>query len=393
MALAVLIIAAGCSQSLVPLGASGPPRAPSNVRSGSAASGYRVVHFFGGVVHGVSDGSLPQSGLIAWNGKFYGTTSYGGIRGGTIYSISPSGDVRLVDGFPSAFGPLSLYGGLVAMGSALYGTSSSGGSYQYYGTAFVLKAGKVRILHDFSPNNSDGQGPKTSLIVANGMLYGTTYAGGQYGGGTFFSMTPSGKLRILHSFSGESDGTLPSASVVEHDGAFYGTTLDGGAYNKGTIYKISSTGAETVLHSFSGGSDGSYPAANLIWYRHRFYGTTSGAGGGTDWGTVFSFTTGAPKTLYAFRGKPDGGYPWAAVTAFNGKLYGTTELGGTYNYGTIFELTLDGREKKLHDFQQSYEDGGLPDAPLLAVNGTTLWGTTTYGGPNSNAGTIYAITP
>ncbi|HEX4013498.1 MAG TPA: choice-of-anchor tandem repeat GloVer-containing protein, partial [Candidatus Cybelea sp.] len=70
-------------------------------------------------------------------------------------------------------------------------------------------------------------------------------------------------------------------------GALYGTTAAGGQYGKGTIFKMTLTGKEKVLHSFGHGSDGATPLAGLVDVQGRLYGTTS-AGGRNDDGTIFA---------------------------------------------------------------------------------------------------------
>ena len=48
------------------------------------------------------------------------------------------------------------------------------------------------MLHSFG-NGTDGMMPTASLVLdAGGNLYGTTTAGGTFGGGTLFELTPGG---------------------------------------------------------------------------------------------------------------------------------------------------------------------------------------------------------
>jgi uncharacterized repeat protein (TIGR03803 family) len=67
---------------------------------------------------------------------------------------------------------------------------------------------------------------------------------------------------------------------------------------------------------------------------------------------VFSVTpSGRVKVLYSFGSTSgDGSYPLAELTRLNGKLYGTTYYGGACNDGTVFSITLSGKEKVLHSF-------------------------------------------
>jgi uncharacterized repeat protein (TIGR03803 family) len=63
-------------------------------------------------------------------------------------------------------------------------------------------------------------------------LYGTTFSGGQYNYGTVFKLDASNNLTVLHEFSGkenDNDGAGPQAGLVmDSDGNLYGTTISGG---------------------------------------------------------------------------------------------------------------------------------------------------------------------
>ncbi len=61
-------------------------------------------------------------------------------------------------------------------------------------------------LHSFT-NSSDGGSPVAGLVLASGVLYGTTSQGGQFGGGTIYSIKPDGtSFTRLHSF--QSSGVI-----------------------------------------------------------------------------------------------------------------------------------------------------------------------------------------
>ena len=177
---------------------------------------------------------------------------------------------------------------------------------------------------------------KGGLIDVNGVLYGTTAYGGNFRSkaGTVFSITTSGTEHVLHSFGrirkGKRDGKVPVASLIDVGGVFYGTTINGGAYDDGTVFSITASGRERVLHNFdySGSdSDGARPFASLISVNSTLYGTT--VDGGTPYftdggGTVFSISTNGNETvLHRFMGgKTDGANPTASLIDVKGTLYG-----------------------------------------------------------------------
>src|SRR5271167_980008 len=58
------------------------------------------------------------------------------------------------------------------------------------------------VLHRFAGFPNDGRMPTASLIEDSaGNLYGTTYAGGKFGGGIVFKLNPGGHESVLHNFS------------------------------------------------------------------------------------------------------------------------------------------------------------------------------------------------
>jgi uncharacterized repeat protein (TIGR03803 family) len=150
---------------------------------------------------------------------------------------------------------------LIDVKGTLYGTTSEGGTH-YYGTVFSISpAGHEHILHSFL-DTPDGGDPVAGLIYFNGTFYGTTNNGGKHNYGTVFSMSPSGRLHVLHSFAGSpNDGEEPQGSLVELHGVLYGTTLDGGKVGFGTIFSITKTGKERVIYSFPAASTGNFPVA------------------------------------------------------------------------------------------------------------------------------------
>ncbi len=305
---------------------------------------------------------------------------------GSLYSFGARADGRT----PEA--------SLVNVNGTLYGTTYGGGKFGYYGTIFSFSmSGIEKVLHSFGAG-SDGANPVGDLIDVNGTLYGTTENGGAYGSGTVFRISTTGIEKVLYSFGQDfSDGANPVAGLINVNGKLYGTTYEGGTYSNGTVFRISQTGKEHVMYSFGYAYDGANPLAPLVYAQGRLYGTTIFGGTSMPYpgGTVFRITlTGKEKVLHDFGNRHDGAYPWAGLTYARNKLYGTTESGGTRNAGTVFSITLSGAEKVLHDF--SGPDGKYPYSRLLKVN-DTLYGTTFTGGGykcdrGESCGTVFSMT-
>ena len=67
---------------------------------------------------------------------------------------------------------------------------------------------------------------------------------------------------VLGSF--QKPGTQVVASLVQHsDGDFYGAAAAGGAFGLGSVFKMTPTGVVSTLYAFAG-ADGSGPAAKLV---------------------------------------------------------------------------------------------------------------------------------
>jgi uncharacterized repeat protein (TIGR03803 family) len=317
-----------------------------------------VLHRFG---RGL-DGIYPN-GLINVNGTFYGTTYQGGNYYGTacgkryrrlcgtVFSITPSGTETVLHTFAlnAVNGGLGPSARLIQFNGTLYGTTSAGGAYNN-GTVFSIStSGQEKVLYSFR-GGDDGAGPSTRLIAVNGALYGTTLGGGNgcdqsYSCGTIFSVTPSGSEKVVYAFQGGGDGYYPYGSLININGVLYGTTVDGGAYNNGTVFSITPTGTEKVVYAFKGGKDGAHPDGGLIFANGTFYGTTSVGGGtscyvGSGCGTVFSVTpNGTEKVLYAFKAGTDGAVPNDDLIDIDGTLYGVTAVGGPHgSNGTVFSI-------------------------------------------------------
>jgi len=332
-------------------------------------------------------------------------------------------------------------GGLIGSETALYGVTALGGSTTCstpFGTSSSSGCGivyrlvpntgkqtyKIKVLHKFEGAPGDGAASFATLLAdKSGNLYGTTFYGGTYNGGTLFKLTPPGYSEtILHSFGYGQDGLSPIAGVIEINGVLYGTTIGGGVYtNKrlcetyagvpngtcGTVYSVNAaTGAEQVLHSFGKTGDGAAPFAALLNVDGTLYGTTDLGGSSLYCGTVFRIGTdgSGEEVVHSFRNATfgDGCNPFASLISVNGTLYGTTCCGGgnfcaNHCEGTLFSVDLSTeQEQVLHEFG-SGNDGSEPVAAVTDVQGV-LYGTTNIGGGTScmsgdGCGVIFSFAP
>ena len=308
-------------------------------------------------------------------------------------------------GSPSGAGPdgVDPKAGPILAGTTLYGTTVWGGSAGL-GTAWSVSTttGKETVLYSFQGGLSDGEYPYGGLAHYKGSLYGTTSAGPSGYGGTVFKLTKKGKKyveTILHDFAGP-EGSQPGyvTPVFDKEGNLYGTTSGGGAYSAGVVFKLSPSGEMTVLHSFDPYPpyppyDGFTPIGGVsIDKKGNIYGVTNG-GGTYDWGTVYEITAaGDYNILFNFNG--DDGYNAYAPPVLDkkGNLWGTAEDGMGF-YGTVYELNpKTGQMTVIYQFPGD-PNGASPWAGALVFDKeSNLYGTTAGGG-GTICGTIYKVAP
>jgi uncharacterized repeat protein (TIGR03803 family) len=278
-------------------------------------------------------------------------------------------------------------------------------------TALPAQAQTLTVLYNFS-DHTDGGFPQDGLVMdAQGNLFGTAAGGGNLavctgsGCGVVFKITPSGQETVVHTFSGGVNGGIPQAGVIlDAKGDIYGMTPFLGAHNNGMIFKIFPGGNYRVLYAFAGGTDGVEPQGGLLRDgRGNLYGTTAD-GGSFNGGTVFELSpTGTKTVLYNFAFSPDGANPTGdLIRDAQGNLYGTTTFGGitggicaSLGCGTVFKLNPNGTETVLHTFAAGV-DGAFPETGLVRDAMGNLYGTTQRGGASttaSNMGTVFKVTP
>jgi uncharacterized repeat protein (TIGR03803 family) len=326
------------------------------------------------------------------DGNLYSTSNDGGTdNAGTVFKITPAGQVSVLYSFDGVTGALPSSGLTLGTDGNFYGTTFENGPSNY-GTVFKITAkGKLTLLHGF--DGSDGAAPWGAPVEGtDGAFYGTTEHGGSPDCGTVYRVTAGGKFKTLYSFDG-TYGCQPLAPLVlANDGNFYGTTLGltGGNPNLGGIFKITPAGAITLLHSFDG-THGAGPYAPLMQASDsNFYGTTFNGGQYVN-GVVFEVSpTGAFTDLHDFDPNTDGGGPFAAlVQGTNGVLYGTTAYGGSSDLGTIYSVPLgSGGLSAFYSFDGT--SGTSPGAPLTQHTNGSFYGTSAWGG-SDDLGTFYSL--
>jgi uncharacterized repeat protein (TIGR03803 family) len=260
------------------------------------------------------------------------------------------------------------------------------------GATTATSAPHFQTLYTFT-GGADGGWPAGNLIAdKSGNLYGTTSVGGPNGAGTVFKLAPDGTETVLYHFTGATDGDLPMSSLVmDKQGNLYGVTEIGGANGLGNVFKVTPQGVETTLYSFGASeSDGANPICQLVWgSHHELLGTTVNGGADHD-GTVFKVTMDGKETvLHSFNGD-DGRFPHGGVVLDKaGNLYGTAFNAGAGSSGTLFKIDAKGDFSVLYTLSNA--TGYFPYSSLKLDKDGNLYGTATAGGAD-NDGTVFELT-
>jgi len=351
-------------------GGYGPGTIFELVKNGSSYS-YVVLYTFTGFADGGgSSGSLARDS----HGNLYGTAGTGGDNyKGNVFELSPtlggSYTLTVLYSFTDGADGGYPYGGVILdKGGNLYGTANEGGllsdcSGVGCGVVFKLSPGSggtwtQTVLHRFS--EIDGALPSSGLVFGpNGILYGTTSAGGTStscigaanGCGTVFQIAPSAggwTETTLHSFYlTNRDGAYPEG-LTYINGKLFGVTYLGGTQSAGTVFELTLTksgAAESVIHSF--GTAATQPVGAVAFDRSgNLYGSAAKGGNSACYqgcGAIFELKrnggTWAETILHEFTGGLDGASPYGTPILSATGLLGTAAGGGANGYGVVFELT------------------------------------------------------
>jgi len=321
---------------------------------------------------GGSDGANPYAGVVFGpDGTLYGTTyDGGGNNNGTVFNLRPPPTVCTSALCPWTEVVIHRFAG-GADGGGPMGSLTFGPLGEFYGSTQGTPNGSS-IAYEFEPLLHGGW-TESILYYFDGMdvpwggltldgsgnLYGLTPLGGDgecfRGGscGTVFELSRSGWIkRILYNFQSQSDGGYPHSGLIfDNSGKLYGASGLGGTAGGGSVFMLS----------------------GQVWTFHVIYGL------------------GLPEGCY-----PNYGGPAAPLTMdANGNLFGTASVDGAYCAGSVFKLTpsSDGSwtYTDLHDFTGGTDGGGSASTVVIDASGN-MYGTT-YDGGTYGYGTVWEIRP
>jgi uncharacterized repeat protein (TIGR03803 family) len=372
-------------------------------------------------VAGCADGGQPESNLTFNGGNLYGTTSLGGAHyfpaaAGTVFELSPSGgegwqetvlysfcsvDVNYVcpDGNDPT-GPVifdsvgNLYGVTEAGGNPCILTSGCGAVFELSptGTGWT-----ETVPYAFCPGGTCQYGiePGTVAVMDSaGNLYLTNASG-------VLKLSQSGGVWTIKLISFNTIYPYPGL-VTDSSGNIF-VLAPSPTAGEQAILEVSPNGkggwTTTAVYSFKGSGGAWSPL--LMDQSGNFYVEWQGDGKEAP-GAVYKLSSSASgwtkKILFTFdydNSALNGFSPFGGlVLDASGNIFGTTNQGGTYGYGTVFELVPVGlgnyEEKVLWSFNGT--DGSYPAGSPILDSAGNLYGTTTQGG-STGSGVVYEVTP
>lgn len=372
-----------------------------------------LVHFSG--VSAPSPGGQPIGTLIQPDPlvtKLYGVTRMGGANDrGVVFEYDYTTNVYTrkqdFDGNTGLALGSAPHGQLIKAVSAssssttLYGLSSSGGTNNA-GTLFEYDYALDVLTKKIDLTSTTGSNPQGSLFLAsNGILYGTTTAGGTSAGVIFEYHINTNTYNRIHNFTNGagSTGGITYCELAEVSaGKLYGLTRLGGATNAGVIFELDVTNPLSPVYTKRVDlvtANGSLSFGSLMLASTgKLYGMTS-AGGAAAGGVIFRYQvsnntyTKLVDLNFSAGANPQGGL----VHASNDKLYGLAVAGGTVNnLGVLFEYDkTTGVYTKRVDFSgiTGTRPGSSPYGSLMQASNARLYGMTSAGG-SSNVGTLFS---
>lgn len=269
---------------------------------------------------------FPWSTVEGRDGKFYGSMLAGGVPGGSVYSLSPGGDLlKPVCGFPRirSSGTQNLAGSNPANGLAvgqdgsIYGSTLWGGAFGM-GVLFKIdpKTG-YKVLHHFDRFSYH----KGSVVVAeNGDVF--VYLR-EYGPSSILRLSKDGSHTIIP----VSEDAMSIAETANHEiivGTYRG--------NAGTLWRLNS-------------SDMLEPLADVGYYPHTLRPLPDGSVLCLTFDRLLQVSSsGEVSVIREFNVPFEGLNPNFITVAKDGSYIGSTSEGGLELSGTVFRIVPGSNE-------------------------------------------------
>src|ERR1700683_617511 len=334
------------------------------------------------------DGLSPSAApVVGTDGNLYGVVQGGGSGGlGTFYRMTLDGEFTTLYTFCATqpcTGGGAPTGIILGARGNFYATRDGGGNASRSGTIFSISpTGQFKLLYTFcslTPNCLDGaRAFYPPILGSDGNLYGVTWGGGSLGGGVLYELTPSGTYSVLYNFCGQELGCSgigePYYVVRDANGNFFGTTeynAEGRGY--GSVFEFTSTNQLLVLHNFDDDNDWPYTGLTIANDGNVYgvFGFDTKAGG-----SIFTVTPeGVYTRIYSFFGPavPPVGRLFQGP---DGSFYGVTPYGPGDFDGEVFRFS-NGLSPLVETVPVM---GAVGQSVLILGNGLTGTTSVTFGG-------------
>jgi hypothetical protein len=207
------------------------PYTCGNVYQLTAAGVYTSLHTFSG-----SDCGPASSLFQASDGNLYGTLYNCTLGGslGCVYKISTAGVFTEIYGFAST-GYIPCTGVIQGKNGKLYGATNQGAANGSGNIYTLTTAGVYADVHDFNSTTDAscsanvGRTTVNLLQVTDGTFYGVNGIGGPNGTGSIFKLTSADVFTAFLFPNPPVDGNAPLSTLLQNtNGLMYGTTPAGG---------------------------------------------------------------------------------------------------------------------------------------------------------------------
>jgi uncharacterized repeat protein (TIGR03803 family) len=205
---------------------------------------FKTLHTFTG-----PDGQNAYAQLVQGaDGNFYGDTDTGGTSNdGVIFKMTASGTVTVLHNFAGTDGSGPLWALIQASDGNFYGVTNGGGAANAGVIFKITPGGTYTDVHDLN-GTTDGSNPFSGLIQAtDGNLYGVTSNINSSNAGTIYRVTTGGTFTTLYSFTDSTDGGYPQSPLRQHtNGLLYGSTYIGGDQSCFSVVYINGQPTEVI---------------------------------------------------------------------------------------------------------------------------------------------------
>ena len=227
-------------------------------------------------------------GFVELNNKFYGIATLSGISNAGIYEFNPVNNTYLLKHSFTAATGTSPYAVLTVYNGKLYGTCTYGANL---GDGNIFEFDPAANTYSIKANfnkASTGETPGGRLFVYGSKLYGMCTYGGANGQGTLYEFNPANNSLVKRYDFSLASGSHPEGGLTDYNGKLHGVTKGGGINSKGVIFEYNPIATVFTKKADLSVTGGGNPTSSLVLLNNKFYIITN-TGGANNFGTLLQF--------------------------------------------------------------------------------------------------------